>query len=454
MAEVVGLVASVATLIEVSLKLGKLLSRFRDAPDELLALSNEITDLRFLFAEIEKIVRERPDSMTRFSSTLDTAERRVEAVLRFFQKVDAFDTTITDRHGSLNRQFEALEWLIQVGGDPFIGDEGGLTVLTLAGVWAAHQRVLGNTLPEAADNFCQLSALDEDWDLSEIHEVILQLSHKPLADVLVDPSSEINATDAYGRTAVWWAALLDIEDALRTLLENGADPNIHSTIHDLAPLGAATSTGCIELLLRYGANVKEVDRAKRNILQLWTDDDDLEPEPYNDYVWIRKFIRTCTDRGIHIDARDSQGYTALANTVYYNHHSVLEVFLKLGADYTIRTNRNETVLHIAARRGDTRTLAILAGHKLPGIDLDARTTTGRETALKTFESLKECKSPDEIRTFYHLWRVVSLNARGTDVVAELGSEEETWTDESENQREGNIDDDDGDSDFFEDAPEF
>lgn len=97
MAEVVGLVASVATLIEVSLKLGKLLSRFRDAPDELLALSNEITDLRFLFAEIEKIVRERPDSMTRFSSTLDTAERRVEAVLRFFQKVDAFDTTITDR---------------------------------------------------------------------------------------------------------------------------------------------------------------------------------------------------------------------------------------------------------------------------------------------------------------------------------------------------------------------
>lgn len=324
--------------------------------------------------------------------------------------------------------------------------------MTLAGVWIAHQRVLGNTLPEA-DTFCQLSALDENWNLSEIHEVILQLSHKPLADVLVDPSSEINAPDAYGRTAVWWAALLDIEDALRTLLENGADPNIHSTIHDLAPLGAATSTGCIELLLKYGANVGEVDRAKRNILQLWTDDDELEPEP-NDHVWIRKFIRTCTDRGIHIDARDSQGYTALANTVYYNHHSVLEVFLKLGADYTIRTNRNETILHIAARRGDTRTLAILAGHKLPGIDLDARTTTGRETALKTFERLKGCKSPDEIRTFYHLWRVVSLKARGIDVVEELGSEEEPWTDESENQGEGKIDDDDGDSDFFEDASEF
>ncbi|KAL1651291.1 hypothetical protein SLS58_000630 [Diplodia intermedia] len=58
MAEIVGLIASVATLAEVAIRLQKLISRLRDAPDELLALSNEVADLRFLFTDVEKILKD------------------------------------------------------------------------------------------------------------------------------------------------------------------------------------------------------------------------------------------------------------------------------------------------------------------------------------------------------------------------------------------------------------
>lgn len=86
MAEAVGLIASVATLTEVALKLKKLIVRLRDAPEELLALSNEVTDLRFLFTEIEKVAIERPDSQARLSKTLKFADERLDSLNLFLQK--------------------------------------------------------------------------------------------------------------------------------------------------------------------------------------------------------------------------------------------------------------------------------------------------------------------------------------------------------------------------------
>lgn len=97
MAEAVGLIASVATLTEVALKLKKLVVRLRDAPEELLALFNEVTDLRFLFTEIEKAAIERPDSQARLSKMLKFADERLDSLNLFLQKIDKVDVKLVDR---------------------------------------------------------------------------------------------------------------------------------------------------------------------------------------------------------------------------------------------------------------------------------------------------------------------------------------------------------------------
>lgn len=97
MAEVVGSIASVTTLVEVALKLERLISRLHDAPEELLALSNEIADLRFLFADAEKVIRGSPDSEPRFSKPLDDAACRIKDIDSFLQTVDTVAVKVVDR---------------------------------------------------------------------------------------------------------------------------------------------------------------------------------------------------------------------------------------------------------------------------------------------------------------------------------------------------------------------
>lgn len=97
MAETVGLIASIATLAEVALKLEQMISRLRNAPDELLALSNELTDIKVLFKEVERSVEDDPESKMRFQGTLDIANHRIHAVGAFLGRLDISNVNYVDR---------------------------------------------------------------------------------------------------------------------------------------------------------------------------------------------------------------------------------------------------------------------------------------------------------------------------------------------------------------------
>lgn len=55
MAEIIGLTASIFTLAGTGVTVGKIIRSLKNAPNELLALANEISDLEVLFHEIQRI---------------------------------------------------------------------------------------------------------------------------------------------------------------------------------------------------------------------------------------------------------------------------------------------------------------------------------------------------------------------------------------------------------------
>ncbi|KAF2137064.1 uncharacterized protein K452DRAFT_312628 [Aplosporella prunicola CBS 121167] len=98
MAEVIGLVASVITLAETAVKLGRLINRLHEAPAELLALSNEIENFRVLLYEVEKVaLGNRPQMAEKLSETLCDANSKVLIIRGFLERVDADDAKAIDR---------------------------------------------------------------------------------------------------------------------------------------------------------------------------------------------------------------------------------------------------------------------------------------------------------------------------------------------------------------------
>jgi len=61
MAEFVGLAASVCTLAEVGRKLGKVIRSCAFCPAEILALNNELSDLKLVFAQADKVCTTVPE---------------------------------------------------------------------------------------------------------------------------------------------------------------------------------------------------------------------------------------------------------------------------------------------------------------------------------------------------------------------------------------------------------
>lgn len=54
MAEAIGFAASIVTLGEIAVRLSRIICSLKNAPDELLALANEVTELRLVFDEVSR----------------------------------------------------------------------------------------------------------------------------------------------------------------------------------------------------------------------------------------------------------------------------------------------------------------------------------------------------------------------------------------------------------------
>ncbi|KAF2175575.1 hypothetical protein K469DRAFT_65239 [Zopfia rhizophila CBS 207.26] len=97
MAEVLGAIASIITLTKAAAKLSRLISSLQRAPDELLALSNDVTDMELLFLRIQAVQVEQPQALAPLSSTIRNATESIRNLTELVDKYSGRVLTGTRR---------------------------------------------------------------------------------------------------------------------------------------------------------------------------------------------------------------------------------------------------------------------------------------------------------------------------------------------------------------------
>ena len=139
----------------------------------------------------------------------------------------------------------------------------------------ALDMILGNQIDDyTLQGFQRLSNnadVLEDRKFTLLHQIILRPNTVNISSILSDMlSSTINDADAYGQTALCWAAIRGDVECTKLLLQHNANPNIIPE-KGLTVLQSAAQSGsyaCIELLLRAGAEVDFQGAAKMTALQV------------------------------------------------------------------------------------------------------------------------------------------------------------------------------------------
>ena len=259
-------------------------------------------------------------------------------------------------------------------------------------------RILSKLVGESTSR--QLRALfpAEDWiesqQFSLLHRTVLGLNILNLDDLLASITvSTMNAADACGRTALWWAAQRGDYAALSSLIRYKVDVNRITSSGGNA-LNAALCSGrqdCARLLLQHVSDLGRYDANGMLPLHYWA------------YRGLDvDILDTITSSGVDINSRSLRDAgTALTIAAQFNHHSVCEHLIARNANpgvinadngtalhcalecnshetigllmqstnHRLRNNAGETLLHYAAQHGDIRTLEILCASGPYDIDV-------------------------------------------------------------------------------------
>ncbi|KAK0623673.1 ankyrin repeat-containing domain protein [Immersiella caudata] len=318
------------------------------------------------------------------------------------------------------QQLGVVQLLLDEGADTHQVDDTAQTPLTLALSKIMYDRE-DQCSSGLQDMFPSIMDILDTRGFSKLQMLVLGRQDGDIDFELKQLSqSAINAVDADGLTALYWAVCREKSDLAAKLLRAGADPNIITRFH-WSPLhnAACCSLSCIKDLLDFGANVHLKTGSGRTALHILTDHANRECAPYYDLLLAK---------GADINARAAEGHTALhfsimnngglANFSYllklgadpdvadnkkrhcihyaiiWNRATILAQLLASGVDYLAVDNRKSTILHYAATYGDLGTLKTLSGFNLQSLDADSEDTDGH-----TAEDLA-----DEREDASHEWR--------------------------------------------------
>ena len=150
------------------------------------------------------------------------------------------------------------------------------------------------------------------------------------------PRSRINARDRNGQTPLMRAASLGRIEAIRQLLNAGADIEARGN-NGFTALMLAAGLGRIEAirqLLNAGADIEARDNNDSTALMLTAGFGQLEA------------IRVLLNAGADIEARNNGGMTALMFAAAFGQPEAIQVLLKAGADKWARTNSGGTAFDL------------------------------------------------------------------------------------------------------------
>ena len=193
----------------------------------------------------------------------------------------------------------------------------------------------------------------EHENFSELHKLVLNIRPGNLEEELRKSTATLDAVDFTGRSPLSWAAQRGEAEAVRLILEYGADPN-NSDNTKATPLHYAAQAKiptCLLLLIQYGAKITQQNRGWTALHYACSFHDDLT------------YIEPLLGHGADIDKRTYVGKTALSLAILQNHLRTASFLLSIGADPNVvdKDGQSPLALSIKFRRYEAMKLLLRAG---------------------------------------------------------------------------------------------
>uniref|UniRef100_T1HC34 ANK_REP_REGION domain-containing protein n=1 Tax=Rhodnius prolixus TaxID=13249 RepID=T1HC34_RHOPR len=276
-----------------------------------------------------------PPEIESFQDELDSWDHDHQSIV---QMMPVFELGSTALHIACKlNKVEVVEYLLSEGADVHMRDCQGLTPLDVAGTCVSDQQLIND-----------LSTILGKSNNSADHS-----TDEPDVSITVDVPAEgvdQNCTDK----TITRRPSKSMFDVVNALFEGGArmqdDNDIfflgrHAWNLSITALHTAVTNGDIDLidyLLSKGASLLTRDEHGETPLHLAVRLTLLEPLKVV-ISWLTLDL---------IDMKDGNGMTPLHQAVVQEWPSGIGLLLEAGADVTIPTRENETVLHIAAKKGN------------------------------------------------------------------------------------------------------
>lgn len=168
----------------------------------------------------------------------------------------------------------------------------------------------------------ELAKAVQDGNCSKIKEIVRK-----------DPKL-INYQDSvYGSTLLMLTIKNNHFKSFKTLIEEGADVNIHDTFSGTSAVIVASEYSSVrfaELLLSHGADVNDVEIGARKTGN-WTRFTPLIAASYSDNFSMVKYL---ISKGADINYQNEFHQSALSESILTNHYDIAYYLLQNGADYS------------------------------------------------------------------------------------------------------------------------
>jgi ankyrin repeat protein len=200
---------------------------------------------------------------------------------------------------------------------------------------------------------------------------------------LLASGADINAVDAYGATALYWASYYGRTADVRELLLAGADPNIKTHLNSSAlevavcstprpQRGARAKTEIVRMLLDHGADVNvQSDGYGSSPLMLAAVQGQTET------------VAALLEKGADTSLTNHAGQTALITAAREGYIEIVQALLAAGADVNEKTPAGFSVLYGAAMNGHENIVRVLVEKGAdPNTKADVGTTNFPATPLK------------------------------------------------------------------------
>lgn len=154
---------------------------------------------------------------------------------------------------------------------------------------------------------------------------------------LVRGGADVNVPDRLGETPLMYAAVAGSPEAMKFLLDQGADSNAQSQSGATALIWSATDLAKVRLLLDHGANVNAATKRKRTALLVAAMSDRSAP-----------IVRLLIARGADVHATDFVKITALRAATLGNDTETIRMMVDAGVDVNAGDLPGITPLMMAA----------------------------------------------------------------------------------------------------------